>query len=139
MIEKNLISQLKSPTPQKALYGKAIDNRIDFVCNLQNLSEIYCLKRLKTETLEYLSSSFSKSQLEGNSYFMELNETTKLEIYRKKLDLLEEKLKLKEDKLKKLQDECLKQKFELRNLEQQQDDESMSKSKSSKTNKKYWD
>lgn len=120
LIEKTLIAQQlaqQSSTKNKPLYGKAIDDRISDVTSLLNLSDLYALKRLKAECLENLSANFTKTQLESNSLFMELDSNNRVEIYRRKLDLLEEKLKQKEERLKKIQDECLKQKFELKNYE----------------------
>lgn len=117
LIEKSLISQLTQQSwLKKPLYGKAIDDRINYVTSLLNLSDMYILKRLRAECLECLSNNFTKTQLESNGLFMELDSNNRVEIYGRKLDLLEEKLKQKDERLKKMQDECLKQKFELKNL-----------------------
>ena len=117
LIEKSLVGKLTQTGSSKLLYGKDIELKIDQVKYMLNLADIYNLKKLRHECIECLSTSFTKTQLNGNLNFADLTESNRLKVYERKLDVLEDKLKQKEERLKKAHDECLKQKFEIKNLE----------------------
>jgi len=119
-IEKHLIkkvrNQIKSP---KRLYGKEINNKLVYLSDLLRLSMHFVLNKLKQECIETIATNFDKNSIEElfvQNEFMNVDECTKLNIFKKKCELLENKLKTDEKKYKNMQDEMLRQKFEIQHL-----------------------
>jgi hypothetical protein len=119
-IEKHLMNkvknQIKSP---KKLYGKEINNKLVYLSDLLRLSMLFGLNKLKQECMDTIATHFDKSsidQLFAQNEFADVDECTKLNIFKKKCELLENKLKTDEKKYKNMQDEILRQKFEIQHL-----------------------
>lgn len=118
-IEKYLIKKIypSNSTKKIKLYGKAIENHLDYCLNLIYLANRYRLSSLKKECIDYISSNFEKKLIIANPTYQTLIEDEhKIELLSRQIDHLEEKLKSKELKWKQMEDELLKQKFEIQRL-----------------------
>lgn len=98
------------------LYGKTINDQLDYLVNLLNLSVIYRLSKLKAECINYISKKFDQNQIDKNIEFNKLETEIKLVVFKTKTTMLEDQIKSKEIKFKQMQDEILKQKFEINRL-----------------------
>jgi hypothetical protein len=119
-IEKHLIKNIQNLSSCR-MYGKTINDQLDYLVTLLKLSDVYRMIKLKLECIAYISKKFDKSQIDKNSQFSgsSIDVEIKLAVFREKSLLLEEQAKLKETKCKQMQDEILKQKFEINSLKKQ--------------------
>lgn len=66
-IERYLIKKIQPNVAKKTkLYGKAIENRLEFCLNLIYLASRYRLANLKKESIEYISGNFDKKLIVNN-------------------------------------------------------------------------
>jgi hypothetical protein len=116
-IEKHLIRTVSETSSKKNLYGKSLTDQLDNLINMLNLTGMYQLKKLGNECVQATAFKFSKKQCELNPLFESLDQEVRMSIFGIRVDLLEERLHQSELKLKQISDENLKQKFEIKHLE----------------------
>ena len=114
-IEKHLIRSIEVNSNRK-MYGKTINDLLDYLVNTLNLAIVFRLEKLRVECIACISKKFETKQIEKHVEFTKLEPAFKLDVLREKNRILEEHIKLKEAKFKQMQDEILRQKFEINRL-----------------------
>ena len=94
-LEKHLIKNIQKLSTSR-LYGKTINDQLDYLVNLLNLSVIYRLSKLKTECINYISKKFDQNQIDKNIEFNKLETEIKLAVFKTKTTMLEDHMKLNE-------------------------------------------